>query len=48
MFIDVKKAHINATCGEEKLVEHLNEFKKFGKYAKLKRSLKGNEKGSDW
>ena len=29
LFIDVKKAHLNAKCGHR--------FKKFGKYAKLKR-----------
>ena len=31
MVIDVKKAHIDAKCNEEKWVELLNEFKKFGK-----------------
>ena len=44
MFIDVKKAHLYATCDEEEWVELLAEFKKFGKYAKLKRWLHGMRK----
>ena len=35
-FIDVMTAQLNAECDEEKWVELLAEFKKFGKYAKLK------------
>ena len=49
MFIDVKKAHFNATCDEEEWVELLDEFKKFGKYAKLKRWIYGLRKvASGW
>ena len=39
MFVDVKKAHLNAKCDEEEWVELPNEFMKFGRYAKLKRWL---------
>ena len=35
MFVDVKKAHLNAKCEEEEWVELPDEFKKCGKYAKL-------------
>ena len=41
MFVEVKKAHLNAKCEEEEWVEVPNEFKKFGRYAKLKRSFSG-------
>ena len=30
MFVDVKKAHLNAKCDEEEWVELRNEFNKFG------------------
>ena len=46
MFIDVKKAHYNANCYEEELVELLNEFKEFGNHAKLKRWLYGARKAA--
>ena len=36
MFLDVKKTHFNAKCEEGERVELPKEFKKFGKYAKLK------------
>ena len=41
MFIDVKKAHFKAKCDEEEWVELLDEFKKFGKCANLKRCIYG-------
>ena len=41
MVIDVKQAHLNAKCDEEERVELPDEFKKSGKYAKLKRWLFG-------
>ena len=41
MFVDVKKAHLNAKCEEEEWVEVPNEFKNFGRYAKLKRWFTG-------
>ena len=36
MFVDVKKAHLNAKCDEEEWVELWDEFKKFVKYANLR------------
>ena len=49
MFVDVKKAHLNAKCDEEEWVELLDEFKKYGRYAKLKRCLHGMRKAaSGW
>ena len=48
-FVDVKKAHLNAKCEEEEWVELPDEFKKCGKYAKLKRWLYGMRKsGVAW
>ena len=41
-----KKAHFNAKCDEEEWVELLDELKKCGEYAKLKRWLCGVSKGS--
>ena len=41
MFVDMKKAHLNAKCEEEEWVEVPNEFKNFGRYAKLKRWFTG-------
>ena len=49
MFIDVKKAHLNARCGEEEWVELPGEFEKFWRYATLKRWLYGMRKAaSGW
>ena len=49
VFVDVKKAHLNAKCDEEEWVELPNEFRKFGWYAKLKRWLCGMREGaSGW
>ena len=49
MFVDVKKAHLNAKSDEEEWVELPDEFKKFGRYAKLKRWLYGMRKAaSGW
>ena len=49
MFVDVKKAHLNAKCDEEEWVELSDEFSKFGRYAKLKRWLCGMRKAaSGW
>ena len=36
---DVRKAHLNARCEEEELVELLEEFWEYGKYARLRRWL---------
>ena len=48
MFVDVKKAHLKAKCEEEEWVEVPNEFKNFGRYAKLK-SVHGMRKAaSGW
>ena len=49
MFVDVKKAHLNAKCDEEEWVELPDEFNKFGRYTKLKRWLYGMRKAaSGW
>ena len=42
-FVDVKKAHLNARCGEdeEKWVDLLEEFSRYGNHARLRRSLYG-------
>ena len=49
MFVDVKKEHLNAKCDEEEWVELPDEFKNFGRYAKLKRWLYGVRKAaSEW
>ena len=49
MFVDVKKTHLNAKCDEEEWVVLPDEFKKFGRYAKLKRWLYGMRKAaSGW
>ena len=49
MFVDVKMAHLNAKCEEEEWVELPDEFKKFGRYAKLKRWVYGMRKAaSGW
>ena len=39
MFIDVRKAHLNAVCDEEEWVELPEAFWKWGRYAKMKRWL---------
>ena len=36
---DVRKAHLNARCEEEELVELLEEFWEYGRYARLRRCL---------
>ena len=46
MFIDVKRAHLNAKCDEEEWVELLDELKKFGENAKLKRWSYGLRKAA--
>ena len=49
MFIDVKKAHLNAECDEEEWVELPREFEQWGRYARLKRWLYGMRKAaSGW
>ena len=49
MFIDVRKAHLNARCDEEEWVELPEEMWKWGKYAKLRRWLYGMRKAaSGW
>ena len=45
MFVDVKKAHLNAKCDEERWAELQDGFKKIGRDAKLKRWLCGMRKG---
>ena len=40
MFIDVKKAHVNAKCDEEGWVALPDEFERFRRYAKLKKDKK--------
>ena len=41
MFIDVKKAHLNARSEEEAWVELPEEFREWGRYARLRRWLSG-------
>ena len=41
MFIDVRKAHLNARCEEEERVELPEEFWEYGRYARLQRWLYG-------
>jgi len=41
MFIDVRKAHLNAVCEDEAWVELPEEFWEWGRHAKLKRWLYG-------
>ena len=49
MFIDVKKAHLNAMCEVEEWVELPEEFWEWGRYARLKRWLYGMRKAaSGW
>ena len=44
MFIDVRKAHLNAGCKEEDWVELPEEFWEHGRYARLRRWLYGMRK----
>ena len=46
MFIDVRKAHLNARCEEEEWVELPEEFWEYGKYARLRRWLYGVRKAA--
>ena len=46
MFIDVKKAHLNAVCEEDVWVELPPEFWEYGKYARLRRWLYGMRKAA--
>ena len=46
MFIDVRKAHLNAECLEEVFVELPEEFHELGRYAKIKRWLYGMRKAA--
>ena len=46
MFIDVRKAHLNARCEEEEWVELPRECWKWGRYARLKRWLYGMRKAA--
>ena len=41
MFVDVKKAHLNARCDLEEWVELPEEFHEHGRYARLRRWLYG-------
>ena len=36
MFVDVKKAHLNAKCEEDKWKELPEECRQFGRYARVK------------
>ena len=46
MFVDVRKAHLNAVCDEEVFVELPEEFEKYGRYARLRRWLHGCRKAA--
>ena len=46
MFIDVRKAHLNAVCEEEECVELPEQFWEHGRYARLKRWLYGMRKAA--
>ena len=46
MFIDVRKAHLNAVSDEEEWVELPEEFWEYGRYARLKRWLYGMRKAA--
>ena len=46
MFIDVRKAHLNAVCEEEEWVQLPEEFWEHGRYARLKRWLYGMRKAA--
>ena len=49
LFIDVRKAHLNARCDEEAWVELPEEFHQWGQYARLRRWLYGMRKAaSGW
>ena len=44
VFVDVKKAHLNARCDEEERVKLPDEFEEHGRYAKLRSWLYGMRK----
>ena len=46
MFIDVRKAHLNAECNEEEWVELPEEFWRWGRWARIKRWLYGMRKAA--
>jgi hypothetical protein len=46
MFIDVRKAHLNAVCEDEEWVELPEEFWQWGRYARLRRWLYGMRKAA--
>ena len=46
MFIDVRKAHLNAVCEEEEWVELPEDFWEHGKYARLRRWVYGMRKAA--
>ena len=46
MFIDVRKAHLNAICDEEEWVELPAEFWRWGRFARLRRWLYGMRKAA--
>ena len=46
MFIDVRKAHLNAKCDEEEWVELPEEMWGWGRYARLRRWLYGMRKAA--
>ena len=46
MFVDVKKAHLNAKCDEEEGVELLDEFKKHWEVRQIAEMAVRDEKGS--
>ena len=46
MFVDVRKAHLNAKCDEEEWVELPEEFEEWGKFARLRRWFYGVRKAT--
>ena len=49
MFIDIRKAHLNAECTEEEWVELPEEFWRWGRYARLRRWLYGMRRAAaEW
>ncbi len=49
MFIDIRKAHLNAKCTEEEWVELPEEFWRWGRYARLRRWLYGMRRAAaEW
>ena len=45
IFVDVKKARLNAKCEEEEWVELPDEFKNCGRYAKLEMAIRKGSVG---